>query len=162
MGTKNNIWTVFEKIFTRLSKAAGSTVAFSCALLLVLTWAIGGSFFGSSEVWQLVIHTGIPMITFLMVFLIQKTQNKDSLAIELKLNELIASQEYASNRLLDIKDMTEEEMKVIQKYYRKLSYLSREEDIKTCHSIEEAHTQHALKHKKRIRHRKTAPFLFMY
>ena len=78
-----------------------------------------------SEQWQLVINTGTTIFTFLMVFLIQKSQNKDALAIQLKLNELVAAHELASNRLVDVENMTEEELKIIQKYYAKLSVTSK-------------------------------------
>lgn len=140
---------IFEKIATRVSKATGSTAAFSCALLIVLLWAIAGPFFHYSETWQLVINTGTTIITFLMVFLIQKAQNKDSLAIQLKLNELVASHEYASNRLVDIEQMTEEEMIVIQKYYSQLSELTKnDESLQSSHSIEEAEIQQEFKEEK--------------
>jgi low affinity Fe/Cu permease len=93
-----------------------------------------------------VINTGTTIITFLMVFLIQKSQNKDSLAIQLKLNELVAAHEFASNRLVNVENMTEDELKVIQKYYGKLSESTKkEESLQQSHSIEEAHEQHELK-----------------
>jgi len=150
MKTNNKVLDIFEKFSLRVSKAVGSTMAFSCACLLVLIWAICGPFFNYSEIWQLVINTSTTIITFLMVFLIQKAQNKDSLAIQLKLNELVASHENSSNRLVDIESMTEEEMMVVQKYYHKLSELSsNEENIKSSHSIEEAHQQHKIKHQHR-------------
>jgi low affinity Fe/Cu permease len=156
MKNNNNAVKVFEKIANQVSKAVGSSIAFLCAFLLVVVWAITGPFFDYSETWQLVINTGTTIITFLMVFLIQKSQNKDSLAIQLKLNELVASHENSSNRLVDIESMTEEEMLVIQKYYHKLSELAKkEESIKTSHSIEEAHTQHAIKNKKRNKRKTT-------
>lgn len=84
-----------------------------------------GPILNYSEQWQLVINTGTTIITFLMVFLIQKSKNKDALAIQLKLNELVAAHELASNRLVDIENMTEEELKTIQKYYSKLSITSK-------------------------------------
>ncbi|MCV9933916.1 low affinity iron permease family protein [Flavobacterium sp. LS1R47] len=150
MKNNNNAVKVFEKIANQVSKAVGSSIAFLCAFLLVVVWAITGPFFDYSETWQLVINTGTTIITFLMVFLIQKSQNKDSLAIQLKLNELVASHEFSSNSLIDIESMTEEEMLVIQKYYHKLSELAKkEESIKSSHSIDEAHTQHTIKGKKR-------------
>lgn len=94
----------------------------------------------------MVINTGTTIITFLMVFLIQKAQNKDSLAIQLKLNEQVAAHEFASNRLVDVENMTEEELKVIQKYYSKLSdFTKMEETLQQSHSIDEAHEQHDLK-----------------
>jgi len=137
----------FENFATKASKAVGSPYAFVSALSLVVAWAICGPFFDFSETWQLVINTGTTIITFLMVFLIQKSQNKDSLAIQLKLNELVASNKESSNRLVDIESMTEDEMIIVQKYYHKLSELSnKEEPIKTSHSIEEAHEDHQEKY----------------
>ena len=140
----------FEKFATRVSKAAGSTTAFIGAFLLVVVWAASGPIFNYSETWQLVINTGTTIITFLMVFLIQKAQNKDSLAIQLKLNELVASNELSSNSLVDIESMTEEEMMIVQKYYHRLSELSKkDESIRTSHSIAEADEQHERKDKTR-------------
>lgn len=147
----------FEKFASHVSKAAGSTTAFISAFLIVVVWAICGPIFGYSETWQLVINAGTTIITFLMVFLIQKAQNKDSLAIQLKLNELVASNEYSSNSLVDIESMTEEEMIIIQKYYHRLSELSKKEvSIKASHSIDEAHDLHQRKDKNRTKiHTKT-------
>lgn len=142
----------FEKFALNVSKAAGSTTAFLSAFLIVVVWAISGPIFDYSETWQLVINTGTTIITFLMVFLIQKAQNKDSLAIQLKLNELVASNEYSSNSLVDIESMTEEEMIIVQKYYHRLSELAKkDESIKTSHSIAEAHDQHERKDKNRTK-----------
>src|SRR6218665_2136129 len=139
---------VFEKFASNVAKATGSTPAFIIALALVIAWALTGPIFDFSETWQLVINTGTTIITFLMVFLIQKAQNKDSLAIQLKLNELVASHELASNRLVDIEDMTEEEMETIKKYYVPLSKLAQKEESLQCsHSIEEAEELHLIKHK---------------
>ena len=136
---KNN----FEKFATTVSKATGSSAAFVIAFAIVILWAISGPFFNYSQTWQLFINTGTTIITFLMVFLIQKAQNKDSLAIQLKLNELVASSELSSNRLVDIESMTEEEMQAVQKYYHKLSMLTeKEESLNTSHSLSEAQEQH--------------------
>lgn len=140
----------FEKFATKVSKASGSSPAFAIAFCIVLVWAFTGPFFDFSETWQLVINTGTTIITFLMVFLIQKAQNKDSLAIQLKLNELVASSELSSNRLVDIESMSEEEMMVVQKYYQKLSTLSqKDETLHTSHSLGEAQDQHEKKSKKK-------------
>lgn len=139
----------FEKFASTACKATGSSYAFTFAFSVVLIWALAGPFFDFSETWQLVINTGTTIITFLMVFLIQKAQNKDSLAIQLKLNELVASNEFSSNRLVDIESMTEEEMEIIQKYYRHLSKLTKEDEtLQTSHSIDEAKQQHEIKTKK--------------
>lgn len=129
----------FERFSSSVTRATGSTAAFITALVIVLVWAVSGPVFHYSETWQLVINTGTTIITFLMVFLIQKAQNKDSLAIQLKLNELVAAHEFASNRLVDAENMTEEEMRTIQKYYSRLSLLSKKEkSLQESHSIDEA------------------------
>ncbi|NUY82180.1 low affinity iron permease family protein [Flavobacterium sp. MAH-1] len=139
MEKKLNSTNSFESFAMKVSKAAGSTAAFSVAFIVIIGWAILGPFFNFSAGWQLFINTTTTIVTFLMVFLIQKAQNKDSLAIQLKLNELVASHEYASNRLVDIEELTEEEMKIIQKYYARLSRLSqKEESLLRSHSIDEA------------------------
>lgn len=148
MKNKKHQSSGFDKFALVVCKATGSTAAFTTAFGIVVVWAISGPFFDFSETWQLVINTGTTIITFLMVFLIQKAQNKDSLAIQLKLNELVASSKYSSNSLVDIENMTEEEMEVVQKYYRKLSALAKkEESIHTSHSLDEAEDQHEMKSK---------------
>lgn len=139
----------FEQFASKITKATGSTPAFFMALGIVVVWAFCGPMFDYSETWQLVINTGTTIITFLMVFLIQKAQNKDSLAIQLKLNELVASHEFASNRLVDIEDLTEAEMETVKKYYIHLSNLAKKESsLRLSHSIDEAEELHELKVKK--------------
>ena len=146
MNKKKTSRSIFENFASKASKAVGSSYAFISALVVVVLWAASGPLFGFSETWQLVINTGTTIITFLMVFLIQKSQNKDSLAIQLKLNELVASNELSSNRLVDIESMTEEEMLIVQKYYHKLGELSNKElSVHTSHSIEQAHHNHKAK-----------------
>lgn len=136
----------FEKFSSVVTKAAGSSAAFVSALALVFGWLVTGPIFNFSENWQLFINTGTTIITFLMVFLIQKSQNKDSLAIQLKLNELVAAHEFASNRLVSIEDMTSEELEVIQKYYSRLSeFTKKEESLQQSHSIDDARDMHDLK-----------------
>ena len=110
---KNNFFEIFA---TKVTQATGSTPVFIGAFSIVIIWAVCGPVFDYSETWQLIINTGTTIITFLMVFLIQKSQNKDSLAIHIKLNELVASHKLANNRLVDVEDMTEDEMKIIAKY----------------------------------------------
>lgn len=135
-----------ERFALRVTKATGSTGAFILAFFLVIVWAVSGPFFHYSENWQLVINTGTTIITFLMVFLIQKAQNKDSLAIQLKLNELVAAHEFASNRLVNVENMSEEDLKVIQKYYSSLSKLTKkEESLQQSHSIDEAENMDQIK-----------------
>ncbi len=144
--SNSNAPVFFERFSSRVTRVTGSTAAFIVALLLVICWAVTGPVFHYSETWQLVINTGTTIITFLMVFLIQKAQNKDSLAIQLKLNELIAAHHYASNRLVNAENMTDEEMKVIQKYYSRLSQLAhKDENLQQSHSIEEADEIHEMK-----------------
>src|ERR1700729_3396836 len=123
--TKQQTAGISERFAISVTKATGSTGAFIIAFLIVIVWAVSGPFFHYSENWQLIINTGTTIITFLMVFLIQKAQNKDSLAIQLKLNELVAAHEFASNRLVNVENMTEEEMRVIQKYYAQLSAITK-------------------------------------
>ena len=144
---KNN-GNLFERFSRAVSKATGSSYAFIIAFVLVIIWAVTGPSFDFSETWQLVINTGTTIITFLMVFLIQKSQNKDSLSIQLKLDELVAAHDRASNRLVDVEDMSEDELKTIQKYYSRLSTLTKNDgSLQKSHSIDEAKEQTKQKRK---------------
>jgi low affinity Fe/Cu permease len=141
----NSKFTQFSKLFT---KAAGSPVATIVAMIVIIAWLVSGPLFGFSDTWQLVINTGTTIITFLMVFVIQQSQNRDSMAIQLKLNELIASSENASNRLVDIEDLTEEELETLKKFYIRLAEIvKKEKNIKTTHSLDEAKQKHLEKSK---------------
>ncbi|HWA07580.1 MAG TPA: low affinity iron permease family protein [Ignavibacteria bacterium] len=141
---------LFEELSIMLTRFTGSTPAFILSLSLVAAWALSGPLFSFSETWQLVINTGTTIITFLMVFLIQRTQNKDSMAIQLKLNELIASSAGASNRMVEIEDISEAELEILKKHYSKLARLFEEEkNLKVSHSIEEAEKRHLRKVSKR-------------
>ena len=144
----------FEKFASYVTRATGSSTAFLLALLTILTWIITGPLFHYSDTWQLVINTGTTIITFLMVFLIQKAQNKDSLAIQIKLNELIAATNGASNRLLNIEDLSEIELRALHRYFTILSEKA-EKDLKITesHTIEEAEDRHEEKLKV-VKHRK--------
>ena len=136
---KNIFKRRFGAFSTWVTKATGSSSAFFIALLIVIVWALTGPIFHYSETWQLVINTGTTIITFLMIFIIQQSQNKDTLALHLKLNELIAASEFTSNRLIDSEELTEEELMIIKKYYSKLSNITKEEDsIFKSHSVDEA------------------------
>ena len=139
----------FERFANQITVWTGSSPAFIIAASIVLVWAASGPIFKYSETWQLVINTGTTIVTFLMVFLIQKTQNKDSKAIQLKLNELIAASEFSSNRMVDIENLTEEELDGLRKYYLKLSQLAQNEaDIHLSHSIDAAEKLHKRKGKR--------------
>ncbi len=142
---KKNL-SLSERFAIAVTKATGSTAAFIMAFVLVIVWGATGPLFHYSETWQLVINTGTTIVTFLMVFLIQKAQNKDSLAIQLKLNELVAAHEFASNRLVNVENMSEDELKVIQKYYAQLSNTTKnEESLQQSHSIDEAKEMNEMK-----------------
>ena len=139
---------IFNRFSTIVTKAAGRPGATILAFIIVLVWAITGPVFNYSETWQLFINTVTTIITFLMVFIIQQSQNKDTIALQLKLNELIACNERASNRLIDIEDLTEEELVVLKKFYVKLSKLAEtEKDLFSSHSIDEADAYHKAKGK---------------
>src|ERR1700712_4098236 len=136
MKKKKNL---FERFSNWATTATGSSAAFIIAAATVVIWAVTGPVFKYSETWQLVINTGTTIITFLMVFLIQKSQNKDSKAVHLKLNELLASHEGTSNRMVNIEDLTEEELDHLYKFYIKLSSLAqRDADLTSTHSIDAA------------------------
>ena len=131
-----------ERLSGAVSRWAGSSSAFALALLVVVGWALTGPIFHYSETWQLVINTGTTIVTFLMVFLIQRAQNKDSRAIQLKLNELVAAMEGASNRLIDIEDLDEGELETLHKFYAKLVDIARNDNaLGKSHSVEEAEEQ---------------------
>lgn len=140
----------FEKLALSLTQFSGSTTAFIISFSIILLWAVTGPFFNFSDVWQLVINTGTTIITFLMVFLIQRAQNKDSLAIHMKLNEIIASINGASNMLVDVEDISEQDLNTLKTHYQKLAKLfEHEKNIKQSHSIEEAEKRHKRKVSKR-------------
>lgn len=148
---KKGVRKLFDKFSTAVTKATGSPAAFMIAMGVIIVWGTTGPIFKFSDTWQLVINTGTTIVTFLMVFLIQQSQNKDSMALQLKLNELIASSAKASNRLIDIEDLTEDELIVLKKFYIKLSKLSAQEnDLHTSHSLDEAENinEQKLQHKK--------------
>src|SRR5436190_20559831 len=141
---------IFDKISTYITHKAGSPIVSIMAFVLIVLWALSGPIFHYSNTWQLVINTGTTIITFLMVFIIQQSQNKDTAAIQLKLNELIASNERASNRLIDIEDLTEEEILVLKKFYIKLSETAaKEKDLFSSHSLDETEDNHLQKVKLR-------------
>ena len=138
MKKKNNKLSWFETFASKATQATGSNAAFVIACFVILAWIVTGPIFHYSDTWQLVINTGTTIITFLMVFLIQKTQNKDALAIQIKLNELVASTATASNRIVDVEDLSEDELNDLHEYYCKLADLAqKEKNLKTSHSIDD-------------------------
>jgi low affinity Fe/Cu permease len=146
---RSSLGQMLERFSLKATKATGTSKAFIIALLVIFVWALTGPLFNFSDTWQLVINTGTTIVTFLMVFLIQRTQNKDALAIHLKLNEIVAALEGASNRLVDVEDLTEAEIETLHKHYQKLVQMAKQ-DIKLTqsHSIEEAELRHNIKHRK--------------
>lgn len=144
--TGKRAWT--EQIAHSATRWTGSTLAFVLALGIILVWGLTGPVFGYSDTWQLIINTGTTVVTFLMVFLIQRAQNNDSLALHLKLNELIAAVNGASNRLLNVEDLSEAELELLHRHYDTLAKLSRKRrDLRESHSIEEAEKREWKKHR---------------
>ncbi|HXI29573.1 MAG TPA: low affinity iron permease family protein [Vicinamibacterales bacterium] len=136
----------FEAFSTVVTHWTGSTQAFATALLIIIVWAAVGPIFHYSDTWQLVINTGTTIVTFLMVFLIQRSQNKDSLAIHLKLNELVSAMQGSSNRLIDVESLTEKDLATLHRYYAELATLARTAgDVTESHSVEEARNRHSAK-----------------
>jgi low affinity Fe/Cu permease len=147
----------FERLAGRMTRIAGSAGAFFTAFAVVAVWGLTGPIFGYSNTWQLIINTGTTIVTFLMVFLIQQSQNKDTVAIQIKLNELIACNEKASNRLIDVEDLSDEELRLLKEFYVKLSTMSaKNKDIYSTHSLDEADINHTIKNelKKKRQHEK--------
>ena len=143
---KKGLSKFFDKFSSKVTKVTGKPIAFILACVIIIVWAVTGPLFHFSDTWQLVINTGTTIITFLMVFVIQQSQNKDTIALQIKLNELIASSQTASNRLIDVEDLTPQELETLKKFYIQLAKLAaKETDIKATHSIEEATEIHKRK-----------------
>jgi low affinity Fe/Cu permease len=139
---------LLERAATAVTRWAGSGAGFGAALTTVIVWAATGPLFGYSDTWQLVINTGTTIVTFLMVFLIQRSQNKEAMAMHLKLNELIAVIEGASNRLIDLEDLSERELNVLHVHFQRLADMAAHDaDIFASHSIDEAKARHESKRK---------------
>jgi len=129
----------FEKVSNAITVYSGGTPVFLVAVGFILLWGVTGPIFHYSNTWLLIVNTCTSIITFLMVFLIQKSQNKESIAVQLKLNELIAASNHASNRLLNIQDLSEEELKTLYQHYRTLVELTQKSQSNTqSHSVEDA------------------------
>src|SRR4026209_2149661 len=135
-----------EHISTAVTRWTGSSAAFAGAFAIIIGWAVLGPVFHYSDTWQLVINTSTTIATFLMVFLIQRSQNKDALALHLKLNELVAAMEGASNRLIDIEDLDEQELTLLHRHYATPAAMAKRDlTLTKSHSIEEAEARHQRK-----------------
>ena len=129
---------------------SGSSWAFGMAATVIFIWLLTGPIFHDSDTWQLVINTGTTIVTFLMVFLIQRSQNKESLAVQLKLNEIVAALTGASNRLIDVEELDEAELKQLHLFYKTLARMAKSDmRLGQSHSIDEAEAKH---HRKRKLH----------
>jgi low affinity Fe/Cu permease len=148
-GVKMSKRSLSERVSCAATNWTGSSAAFLIAAGVVVVWVVSGPLFGFSDTWQLVINTGTTIVTFLMVFLIQRSQNKESLAVQLKLNEIVAAIEGASNRLINIQDASEKDVETLHQHFDKLASLAWQDASRaSSHSIEEAEHRHAhkLKH----------------
>jgi len=146
MKRQHSVAPRFEAFSAAVTRWTGSTGAFGAALTIIVVWSVLGPVFRYSNTWQLIINTGTTIVTFLMVFLIQRAQNKDSLAIHLKLNELVAAMQGASNRLVDVEALSEEELRTLSKHYKELAQLAKQDTkITESHSVEEARARHSFK-----------------
>jgi low affinity Fe/Cu permease len=135
-----------DRAATGIVNLAGRPATVFAVFVFILAWGVAGFFVDFSARWELLMGTVSSAITILMVFLILKAQIKDSISIQLKLNELVASNEQASNRLVNVEGMTEDELKVIRKYYSRLSEFARQQDtLQESHSIDEVHEDHEIK-----------------
>jgi len=149
---------VFENFAATATRFTGSVPAFALALGVIVAWAVTGPLFHYSNTWQLVINTGTTIVTFLMVFVIQQTQNREGLAVQLKLNELVAALEGASNRLVSVEDLTGEDLRLLHAHYQELARRARESaDTRESHSIDEAGRRHERKARSRRKGQPGAP-----
>src|ERR1043166_2369656 len=149
---------ILSRLATLATAWTGSTAAFVTAALIVIVWLITGPLFHYSDTWQLVINTGTTIVTFLMVFLIQRSQNKDALAVQLKLDKIVAALEGASNRLISVEDLSEEDLRVLHDYYERLADMAKHDRRLTeSHSVEEAEARHMHKVERRKKLRESTP-----
>jgi low affinity Fe/Cu permease len=146
---RNPLGRILEQFSLKATKATGTSMAFILALSVIIIWGVTGPLFHFSDTWQLVINTGTTIVTFLMVFLIQRAQNKDAQAIHIKLNEIVAALEGASNNLIDVEDLTEGEIATLHTHFQKLVQMAKKDmKLTQSHSVEEAEVRHNLKHRK--------------
>jgi len=120
-----NIAESFQRFAKATARAAGQPTTFGLALLVIVAWAVTGPIFGFSDTWQLVINTGTTVVTFLMVFLIQNTQNRDGAAMQIKLDELIRALQGAHNELVNLEDLSDRELETMKAHYTRLAERAR-------------------------------------
>jgi low affinity Fe/Cu permease len=153
----NALSRLFEQFSSVVTRFTGSSTAFLLACFVILGWIITGPIFNYSNTWQLVINTGTTIVTFLMVFLIQKAQNKDSLAIQIKLDELISATDAASNRLLNVEDLSEDELRMLRQYFSRLADLADADDrfhqTRTPQEAAERHQEKIASRKSKVKSR---------
>jgi low affinity Fe/Cu permease len=143
---ESRVEAALEAFSGRVTKWVGGSFAFAIAFAVILVWGITGPIFQFSDTWQLVINTSTTIVTFLMVFLIQRSQNKDAMAIQLKLNEIVAALDGASNLLIDIEDLSETELRTLHVHYQKLAEMAKHAShVTESHSIDEAEERHKVK-----------------
>jgi low affinity Fe/Cu permease len=146
-GRQAGLEGVADRAAAGVTHWAGSSWGFGMALGTVVVWGVTGPLFRWSDTWQLVINTGTTIVTFLMIFLVQRTQNRDGLAIQLKLNELVAAMQGASNRLIDVETLSEKDLNTLHTHYQRLVEMARDdEDVAASHSVDEAEQRHLAKH----------------
>jgi low affinity Fe/Cu permease len=137
-----------EHLSLKATELTGTSGAFLLAAAVIVLWVVTGPIFKFSDTWQLVINTGTTIVTFLMVFLIQRAQNKDSKAVHIKLNEIVAAIDGASNRLIDVEDLTEDELRILHQHFQKLAKMAKHDTkLNATHSVEEAEVRHKRKKK---------------
>lgn len=145
-GKRGGLGELSSRFATAVSEKAGSTWAFTLAVGVIVVWGVSGPLFKFSDTWQLVINTSTTIVTFLMVFLIQRAQNKGALAVQLKLNELVAAIDAANNRLISVEDLSEDELEVLHGHYQQLAQLAEHEGrLSDTHSLKEAEARHQRK-----------------
>ena len=143
---RSRLDAALESFAVAVTNWAGGNWAFAVAVAVVLGWLVTGPLFDYSDTWQLFINTGTTVVTFLMVFLIQRSQNKESRAVQLKLNEVVAALRGASNRMIAVEELNESDLEVLRRHYQELAQLAAKDSTLTeSHSVEEAQQRHAEK-----------------
>jgi low affinity Fe/Cu permease len=142
-GQPHGVDAWLERFAVGVTNWVGTNWAFAIAGAVILVWILTGPVFDFSDTWQLIINTGTTIVTFLMVFLIQRSQNKEARAVQLKLNEIVAALQGASNRMIAVEELNEGDLELLRRHYQKLAQLAKKDSSLTeSHSVEEAHDRH--------------------